>query len=85
MRKSSYININSRLEWITDTLRAGEMINCTIISHRFEVTIKTAQRDINLLRRHFRMRIQYDSKRRSYVFIRHHPGHGHGQTQIHTR
>lgn len=51
-----------RLEWITQALESG--INCTDIAAKFDVSPKTAQRDINFLRE--TVRIGYDAKTRKF-------------------
>jgi len=65
-KKTAYVDISDRLRWIEDRLYAGSKINCTIIANEFGLSIKTAQRSINLLRRYYGLKIEYDPDTRSF-------------------
>jgi hypothetical protein len=49
-----------RLAEITELLRCGRPVNCTAIADRFEVSTKTAQRDMEFLRDRLGVPAEYD-------------------------
>src|SRR5438093_1249694 len=49
--------------------QGGHKINQTILANRFEVTVKTAQRDIDFARDRLLMPIEYDSSAFTYRLI----------------
>ena len=63
MDKPAPYHIVTRIEWITEALEHG--INCTDIAAKFGISTKTAQRDINFLRR--KMIIEYDATNRILI------------------
>ena len=63
MAKNDTYHIIRRMDWITEALEHG--INCTDIAAKFDISTKTAQRDINFLRR--KMTIEYDAKNRILI------------------
>jgi predicted DNA-binding transcriptional regulator YafY len=56
-----------RIYWIAERLRSNRPINCTAIARRFEISAKTAQRDMEFLRDRLRYDISYDRQARSFT------------------
>lgn len=54
-----------RLETIKARLLAGGALSCTDIAAQFDISLKTAQRDINFLRSFYHLDIRYDAKLRA--------------------
>ena len=57
-----------RIHWIAGELRRG--LNCSTIARRFEVSTKTAQRDLEFLRDRLNYDIAYDSYARTFTLIK---------------
>jgi len=67
MKHDTY-NIIRRLDWIRTNLDSG--INCTGIAAHWDVSIKTAQRDIKFLRSYYGLRIEYDQQQKYFTLRR---------------
>jgi predicted DNA-binding transcriptional regulator YafY len=59
-----------RIHWIAGQLRSGRHINCSAIARRFEISTKTAMRDIDFLRDRLRYDIDYDEYDRTFTLLR---------------
>ena len=59
-------NIYERFVWFHDQVRAGKYPNTTSLSEIFEISKKTAQRDIEFMRDRLRCPFQYDVNRKGY-------------------
>src|ERR1017187_3943314 len=57
-----------RMKKIFGLLQDGNYPNCTSISSDFEVSLKTAGRDIDFMRERWNLPIGYDDKRHGYFF-----------------
>jgi len=57
-------HIIRRLDWIRAAIESG--INCTDIAAHWDISKKTAQRDIDFLREYYKMNIGYNTKTRKF-------------------
>lgn len=60
--------IYERVVWFEGRVKSGEYPNATGLAKRFEVSIKTAQRDIEFMRDRFDCPLEYDSRRKGYFY-----------------
>lgn len=58
-----------RIYWIVDHLRARRPIKCSMIAREFEISTKTAQRDLEFLRDRLRYDIAYDRQEHAFKLI----------------
>ncbi|MBN8246224.1 MAG: hypothetical protein J0L84_02130 [Verrucomicrobia bacterium] len=58
-----------RLAFIARRLRAGKGVNATIVAARFEVSSKTAARDITFLGDRLRYDFAWDNRRNTYRLL----------------
>lgn len=58
-----------RLLFITQRLRAYELVNCNIIADHFEVSAKTIQRDLDFLRDRLRYDLRYNQIDHSFELV----------------
>jgi predicted DNA-binding transcriptional regulator YafY len=56
-----------RIVWVVSRLQAGEPLNATRVAERFEISPRTAYRDVEFLRDRCHAPIDYDARQRSYV------------------
>jgi len=61
-------NIYERFIWFDTWVRAGKHPNATSLAAKFEVSAKTAQRDIEFMRYRLRCPLEYDSKKKGYYY-----------------
>lgn len=57
-----------RMWRIHELLAAGTYPNCSALAHEFEVSHKTAKRDIDFMRDHFDLPIEYDRQHRGFRY-----------------
>jgi predicted DNA-binding transcriptional regulator YafY len=57
-----------RFLWFDGQMRAGRFPNARTLAERFEVTPRTAQRDIERFRDRFSAPLEYDAERRGYYY-----------------
>ncbi|MBS3906439.1 MAG: HTH domain-containing protein [Syntrophaceae bacterium] len=61
-------NIYERFVWFDNQVRAGRYPNATSLAEKFEISTKTAQRDIDFMRDRLRCPLDYDSSQRGYCY-----------------
>jgi predicted DNA-binding transcriptional regulator YafY len=61
-------NIYERFVWFDNQVRARKYPNATSLSERFEVSTKTAQRDIDFMRDRLLCPLEYDSSQKGYYY-----------------
>jgi len=61
-------NIYERFIWFGDRVRSKKYPNATSLSERFEISTKTAQRDIDFMRDRLRCPLEYDVSRKGYCY-----------------
>jgi len=61
-------NIYERFVWFDDQVRAGKYPNATTLADRFEISAKTAQRDIDFMRDRLLCPLDYDSSQKGYSY-----------------
>jgi predicted DNA-binding transcriptional regulator YafY len=61
-------NIYERFIWFDDRVRQKKYPNTTSIAKEFEVSVKTAQRDIEFMRDRLNCPLQYDSSLKGYFY-----------------
>jgi predicted DNA-binding transcriptional regulator YafY len=61
-------NIYERFIWFDDRVKQKKYPNTTSLSKQFEVSIKTAQRDIEFMRDRLNCPLRYDSSRKGYYY-----------------
>ena len=61
-------NIYERFIWFDDRLRAGKHPNATSLAEKFEMSPKTAQRDIEFMRDRLRCPLEYDASEKGYYY-----------------
>ena len=59
-----------RMLRIHEYLAAGEYPNCGRLKREFEVSPKTVERDVEFMRDHFDLPIEYDSHRRGFFYAK---------------
>jgi predicted DNA-binding transcriptional regulator YafY len=59
-----------RILRIHELLKDGKFPNCQDLSHDFEVSYKTVQRDIDFMRDQLQLPIEYDSTRHGFIYTR---------------
>lgn len=57
-----------RLVWFHNRIKTGRRPNAAQLARRFEVSTKTAQRDITFLRDRFQAPLEYDACRKGYYY-----------------
>jgi len=61
-------NIYERFVWFDNQVRARKYPNATSLSEQFEISAKTAQRDIDFMRDRLLCPLDYDSSRKGYCY-----------------
>jgi len=61
-------NIYERFIWFDDRVRSKKYPNATSLSDKFEISTKTAQRDIDFMRDRLRCPLRYDVSRKGYHY-----------------
>ena len=61
-------NIYERFVWFDNQVRVRKYPNATTLSEQFEISAKTAQRDIDFMRDRLLCPLQYDSGRKGYYY-----------------
>src|SRR4030043_1504399 len=61
-------NIYERFVWFDNQVRVGKYPNATALAERFEISTKTAQRDIDFMRDRLLCPLDYDSSQRGYCY-----------------
>jgi predicted DNA-binding transcriptional regulator YafY len=68
LRKMGIKNIYERFIWFDDRVRQKKYPNTTSLSKEFEVSVKTAQRDIEFMRDRLNCPLQYDASLKGYFY-----------------
>ena len=61
-------NIYERFIWFDSKVRANKYPNATSLANQFEISIKTAQRDIEFMRDRLLCPLEYDSSEKGYYY-----------------
>src|SRR4030065_2041139 len=61
-------NIYERFIWIDHRVRSGKYPNATSLSGKFEISVKTAQRDIEFMRDRLNCPLLYDKTSKGYYY-----------------
>jgi len=61
-------NIYERFIWFDDRVRAKRYPNATTLAEKFEISSKTAQRDIEFMRNRLCCPLEYDPSRKGYYY-----------------
>jgi predicted DNA-binding transcriptional regulator YafY len=61
-------NIYERFVWFDHQVRAKKYPNATSLAEQFEISTKTAQRDIDFMRDRLRCPLDYDSSQKGYCY-----------------
>jgi len=61
-------NIYERFVWFDDQVRVRKYPNATTLSEKFEISTKTAQRDIDFMRDRLLCPLNYDSSQKGYYY-----------------
>ncbi len=61
-------NIYERFVWFDHQVRAKRFPNTTSLAEKFEISTKTAQRDIEFMRDRLRCPLDYDPSRKGYYY-----------------
>jgi len=61
-------NIYERFVWFDDRVRAKKYPNATALAEKFELSTKTAQRDIDFMRDRLLCPLDYDSSQKGYYY-----------------
>ena len=61
-------NIYERFIWFDDQVRVKKYPNATSLAARFEISLKTAQRDIEFMRDRLSCPLQYDVSKKGYYY-----------------
>lgn len=61
-------NIYERFVWFDNQVRAKKYPNATTLAEQFEISTKTAQRDIDFMRDRLRCPLDYDSSQKGYFY-----------------
>ena len=61
-------NIYERFVWFDNKVRAGKYPNATSLSGQFEISVKTAQRDIEFMRDRLNCPLLYDKSQKGYLY-----------------
>jgi len=61
-------NIYERFVWFDNQVKARKYPNATSLSEQFEISTKTAQRDIDFLRDRLLCPLHYDSSQKGYYY-----------------
>jgi predicted DNA-binding transcriptional regulator YafY len=56
-----------RMVWLVGRLRAGDAITANDVAGQFEISLRTAYRDVDFLRDQLRAPVEYDAHQRTYV------------------
>jgi hypothetical protein len=65
MNKNPYYVVE-RIDWSRLRLERGQPFNSTYLMGEFDITQRTAHRDIRYLRKYYGDRLQYDFRDRNY-------------------
>ena len=68
MRQNTYAVV-IRLETLKKRFTDGGALNCGDIAALFDISLKTAQRDIDFLRTFYGLSIAYDAKTRAFYLV----------------
>ncbi len=60
--------VSERFFWFELSVKNGEFPNASVLAGRFEVSLKTAQRDIEFMRDRFSCPLEYDKKKKGYFY-----------------
>jgi predicted DNA-binding transcriptional regulator YafY len=61
-------NIYERFVWFDHKVRSGKYPNATSLSVQFEISVKTAQRDIEFMRDRLKCPLSYDKSQKGYYY-----------------
>jgi predicted DNA-binding transcriptional regulator YafY len=61
-------NIYERFVWFDNKVRTGKYPNATSLSGQFEISVKTAQRDIEFMRDRLNCPLSYDKSQKGYLY-----------------
>jgi len=61
-------NIYERFIWFDDRVRSEKFPNATVLAEQFEISSKTAQRDIDFMRDRLCCPLEYDASRKGYYY-----------------
>ena len=61
-------NIYERFVWFDHRVRSGKYPNATSLSGQFEISVKTAQRDIEFMRDRLNCPLLYDKTNKGYYY-----------------
>jgi hypothetical protein len=61
-------NIYERFVWLDDQVRVRKYPNATTLAQQFEISAKTAQRDIDFMRDRLLCPLDYDSSKKGYYY-----------------
>ena len=61
-------NVYERFIWFDNQVRTKRHPNATSLSDQFEISTKTAQRDIEFMRDRLRCPLEYDSSQKGYYY-----------------
>jgi predicted DNA-binding transcriptional regulator YafY len=61
-------NIYERFVWFDHRVRSGKYPNATSLSSQFEISVKTAQRDIEFMRDRLNCPLLYDKSQKGYLY-----------------
>jgi predicted DNA-binding transcriptional regulator YafY len=61
-------NIYERFIWLDDRVRAKKYPNATTLAEKFEISTKTAQRDIEFMKYRLQCPMKYDARRKGYYY-----------------
>ncbi|MFH1704169.1 MAG: WYL domain-containing protein [Nitrospirota bacterium] len=61
-------NIYERFVWFDNKVKSGKYPNATSLSSQFEISVKTAQRDIEFMRDRLNCPLAYDQSRKGYYY-----------------
>ena len=62
----AYVVIYERFIWFDRSVRRGRYPNATILADKFEISRKTAQRNVDFMRDRLGASLDYDAGRRGY-------------------
>ena len=64
-------NIYERFVWFDDQVKGKKFPNATSLAEQFEISSKTAQRDIDFMRDRLLCPLDYDSSQKGYCYNSH--------------
>jgi predicted DNA-binding transcriptional regulator YafY len=56
-----------RIAWLVGRLRAGDAITANVVAEEFEISQRTAYRDLDFLRDQLKAPVEYDAHSRHFV------------------